>query len=329
MDNQKCLITSIDTQYALYKILDVIFRENLIVQDISISNLPEEYKNIITLPILDYSIPELVFGYISSILSFIKENNIDFIIPTQCKELTALNQARVVLRSQGLGEDQIHFIMPSDDQIIIHTNKDSSVIYWQSKGFNVPELTFPWEIDETVKYILKPKNGTGSFNQFVMKGDKLKKWYYKDDESSKEIRATHICQPYINGTEYTIDMCFFQGHLLRCVPRIRTNIINGKSTSSIIDPSIEDEIYSMFDYIEGMHGIINIQIIRDKDDKLWIIDTNLRVASGYPLSAVALGNNELFKIFFNKLSGLPVKRQKNKREIVYFVQYPVKTKPFR
>ncbi len=145
-------------------------------------------------------------------------------------------------------------------------------------------LTFP--LDKSQKLIIKPKIGRGSKYQIVI--DKIKDFKIKKEiERSKE----YFVEEFIEGKEYTIDCVYdFDNKLLFALPRER--II--KSNLSIVGKIIKN--HKIINYIKKLSkylkfvGNVNIQIIINKKNQIFLTDINPRV-SGSIIFSIKSGFN--------------------------------------
>jgi len=98
-----------------------------------------------------------------------------------------------------------------------------------------------------------------------------------------------ITQDYIEGVEYTVDvLCDISGEPIYIVPRKRLGVVDGKSTGGVV---VEHEAIkeAVIKVCASTHfiGPINIQCIETKNNELYFIEANPRVAGGMALSFAA------------------------------------------
>lgn len=142
------------------------------------------------------------------------------------------------------------------------------------------------------KMIAKPIFGRGSKNIFVIKN----KFDYEFFRSKKN----YITQQYIDGKEYTID-CLFDsyGNLIFGLPRLRL-VHRGVS---IVGKIVKNN--TLIKYVKNLskkikfNGPINIQVIIDKNKKIWILEVNPRLSGSIEFSIKA-GFNPLLYYKKNK-----------------------------
>ena len=130
---------------------------------------------------------------------------------------------------------------------------------------------------------IKPKDGSSSINAYkVSSMDELVSYANQVPD--------YIIQPFIEGTEYTVDaFCDFFGNPIFITPRIRLAVRAGEvlKTEIAIDRKIVDEMKALIaDYKPC--GAITVQLIRQSstgDD--YYIEINPRFGGGAPLSIKA------------------------------------------
>ena len=130
---------------------------------------------------------------------------------------------------------------------------------------------------------IKPKDGSSSINAFKVSNEDELNVYCN-------IVPDYIIQPFVSGTEYTIDIfCNFEGDPIYITPRIRLAVRSGEvlKTKIVQDQKIIDEMKQLVaDYKPC--GAITVQMIRDdltKED--YYIEINPRFGGGAPLSMKA------------------------------------------
>ena len=140
-------------------------------------------------------------------------------------------------------------------------------------------MTIRWDI----LLSFKPKDGSSSI--FAYKA-----------ENEEELKAfseqvpDYIIQPFIKGTEYTVDIfCDFDGKPVYITPRIRQAVRAGEvlKTKIVQDEKIITEMMSLVaDYKPC--GQITVQMIRQEStENDYYIEINPRFGGGAPLSIKA------------------------------------------
>lgn len=139
--------------------------------------------------------------------------------------------------------------------------------------------------DNANKIIVKPKIGRGSKNQLILNDNSngYSKFFSKDNN--------FFVEEFIEGKEYTVDCIFNKDYKLDFL-LARERVI--KSNISIVGKIVKDSKIIMF--IEKLSkklkfiGNVNIQIIINKQKKIFLTDINPRI-SGSIIFSIAAGFN--------------------------------------
>jgi len=216
-------------------------------------------------------------AYIPELQRVCREEGIDALVPTIDTDLLLLSE-----NSGGFGGTKV--VISAPDKIRICRDKRLTADYFRSVGLNTP-----YPVDDFGKYdagypaFIKPKDGSSSI--FAYKA-----------EDEEELRnycqqvPDYIIQPYIEGTEYTVDIfCDFDGNPVLITPRIRLATRSGEVLKTQItqDDQIIGEIRQLLaDYRPC--GQVTIQLIRDsRTGEDYYIEINPRFGGGAPLSIKA------------------------------------------
>lgn len=215
--------------------------------------------------------------YIPFLQEYCFKNDIDALIPTIDTDLMLLSQNK-----KNFGKTKV--IISAEDKVKLCRDKRYTADYFNSLG-----LESPYPIDEWTKYnggypaFIKPKDGSSSISAFKVENE-------KELELFAEQVPGYIIQPYISGTEYTVDIfCDFDGNPIFITPRIRLAVRAGEvlKTEIVQDHIIIEEIKRLIaDYKPC--GQITVQLIRqDITEKDYYIEINPRFGGGAPLSIKA------------------------------------------
>lgn len=216
-------------------------------------------------------------SYIPSLQKICADERIDALIPTIDTDLMILAQNK-----NQFGSTRV--VISNPEKIAICRDKRFTADYFHSIG-----LKSPTPIDDWTKYnggypaFIKPKDGSSSI--FAYKVENVKEM----ESYSKQV-PDYIIQPYISGTEYTVDIfCDFDGNPIFITPRVRLAIRAGEvlKTKIVQDKQIIQEMKQLIkDYTPC--GQITVQMIRQNDtDEDYYIEINPRFGGGAPLSMKA------------------------------------------
>lgn len=222
-------------------------------------------------------------AYIPSLLACCRDHHIDALIPTIDTDLLILAKHKQAFQEAGT----IVFVS-DEDKIAVCRDKRLTSAYFESVG-----LLAPQPVDDFTKYcagfpaFIKPKDGSSSiFAYKVMDREEL--------ESFAKQVPDYIIQPFIEGTEYTVDVfCDLNGEPIYITPRIRLAVRAGEVLKTRIDQddTIIDEVKKLLaDYKPC--GAVTIQLIRqNQTGKNYYIEINPRYGGGAPLTMKAGANS--------------------------------------
>lgn len=172
----------------------------------------------------------------------------------------------------------------------------------QLKKYLKNYFTLPKE--KAKKIIIKPLIGRGSKNQIILT-ENISKFYKTFNED-----RNFFIEEFIEGKEYTIDCVYnFDNKLIYAL--IRERII--KSSLSVVGKIIKDK--KIIEFIKQLSkrldfiGNVNIQVIVNKKNKIYLTDINPRVSGSIIFSIKAGFNPFTFakQILNNKITKPPSK----------------------
>lgn len=186
-------------------------------------------------------------------------------------------------------------------------NKFKLMNYLKSSEFNFPPKSGS-------KIIIKPKIGRGSKNQLVLSKKAFNSFI------KNKIQNNYIVEKFIEGKEYTVDCIFDKNH--RLVDHLaRERIV--KSNLSIVCRLNHSKIIKKFILKISKKipfvGIINIQFIIDKKNKIFLTDINPR-PSGSIIFTLLSGLN-LFVLSNNILFNKKLKNYKKIKSEKIYIRY--------
>lgn len=217
--------------------------------------------------------------YISQLVSICAKDKIDLLVPTIDTDLLIL--AENVSKFNKVGTK---VLISKPDKIAICRDKNYTANFFEKCGLKAPHT-----YNDYLKYaddypcFIKPKDGSSSINAFKVNNREELAVY------SQKI-GDYIIQPFIDGTEYTIDIfCDFKGRPISIVPRERIQVRAGEvlKTKIRMDKQMISEAKSICYHFKPC-GPLTVQLIRQKgsnDD--YYIEINPRFGGGSPLSMKA------------------------------------------
>ncbi len=217
--------------------------------------------------------------YIPTLLTICKEQKIKMLIPTIDTDLLILSQNREAFEAIGTT------VLIADPEMIgICRDKRYTADFFISCG-----LKSPVPVDREEDYrsgfpcFIKPKDGSSSMNAFKVENAEELSTYCKEVPD-------YIIQPFIGGTEYTIDIfCDLEGRPIVITPRERVLVRQGEVIKTTIcqDERMIRESMAICEKFRP-RGPITVQLIREErsgDD--YYIEINPRFGGGSPLSMKA------------------------------------------
>ena len=217
-------------------------------------------------------------GYVSELLDICRRDGIHLLIPVIDTDLLILSENKHIFEQAGT-----KVLVSDPDKIRICRGKNLTAQFFTDCGLNAPASVSDWK-----KYscgfpaFIKPKDGSSSINAFKMENQ-------TELAVCAERIGDYIVQPFISGTEYTVDIfADFHGNPVYIVPRIRLAVRAGEvlKTQITMDRQIMEECAKI---IEKFHpcGPLTVQLIRDGNHTDHFIEINPRYGGGAPLSMKA------------------------------------------
>lgn len=215
--------------------------------------------------------------YIPELQRICKEEKIDALIPTIDTDLFLLAQNK-----ESFGTTKV--VISEPDKIALCRDKRFTADYFHGVGLKSPKPVDDWKAYQAgYPAFIKPKDGSSSIFAYKVENE-------KELISFAEQVPDYIIQPFIEGTEYTVDIfCDFDGNPVFITPRIRLAVRAGEVLKTEIsqDQKIIEEMKQLIaDYKPC--GQITVQLIREKntgDD--YYIEINPRFGGGAPLTIKA------------------------------------------
>ena len=228
-------------------------------------------------------------GNSQKFISFIKKvsKKVDFVFLFVDEELRNINKNRI-----KLGEVIDKIIISEHKTVDICTDKQKTNIFFKNSEINLPSEQY------IKKMIAKPIYGRGSKNIIYFNSKEEYKFFKK--------KKNYIVQKFIDGKEYTVDCLFDQNsNLIFCLARERL-IHRGVSIIGkiVYDQKIIKEVIKISRLL-NFNGPINIQFIKTKSGKIWLIEINPRLSGSIEFSIKAGFNPFLY--YKNKKTKFKIK----------------------
>ena len=260
-------------------------------------------ENIYTKEILDhfYVFPRLNDDqlFLEKLVSVCNEKNIDAYIPLLSREIKLVAKNSEYLKSRM----KTNFLTCPYDAFFQLEDKSQCYLNLNKIGFSTPEIVDLEKGIYEYPLYLKPREGSGSKDNFIINDDCDLVYYTKKYKDS-------IILKHIKGTEYTVDAYFdTYSNLVTFNQRIRVKTMFGASiiTENNFDVVVDDEIRLIGNKYR-LRGPVNFQFFLLANGDRIYFDLNLRFASGgLPLSVESGANIPLLLIY--DLLGIPYNKE--------------------
>ena len=174
-------------------------------------------------------------------------------------------------------------MISAPEMIRICRDKNNTSQFFVDTGLHAPMPVNNWkDYNSGYPAFIKPKDGSSSINAYKV-----------DNKEELEVYASqvedYIVQPFVSGTEYTIDIfCDWDGNPISIVPRERMQVRAGEvlKTRIYMHEQIINEAKALCKAFKPC-GPMTVQLIRDKSGIDWYIEINPRFGGGAPLSMKA------------------------------------------
>ncbi len=220
--------------------------------------------------------------YIKQLISIVKRNAADMIIPT-----TDLDLKTLALYKQNFAKLGCRVLISEPAIIDICQDKRKTHKFLTKHGFNTPTIySIKTKPRNTFPCFLKPWDGSASKSNTIVRNEQELAFY------SKRIRNC-IVQEFIDGTEYTCDVYIDFSLKARCVvPRKRIQVRAGEVSKSqvIKNKEIMHQASMVAETLKAGPGVITIQLFLTEDNQIIFIEINPRFGGGVPLSIKAGAN---------------------------------------
>ncbi|MHC4325631.1 MAG: ATP-grasp domain-containing protein, partial [Planctomycetota bacterium] len=233
-------------------------------------------------------------GYIKQILSIVKENQVDLLVPTVDLDLKLLAQNKPKFAAFGC-----RVLVSNPEVIDICQDKRKTHKFLLKNNFDTPATI---SIQTALKNLrnrkskivnrksqtrfplfVKPWDGSAGRPNAVVCNRKELLFHAKRIPNA-------ICQELIEGAEYTCDVYVDSGMKIRCVvPRKRIEVRAGEVSKGQVvkNARIMSEAAALVEKLAAGPGVITLQLFLTDDGKIKYIEINPRFGGGAPLSIKA------------------------------------------
>lgn len=217
--------------------------------------------------------------YIPTLIEICKKEQIKGLFPTIDTDLILLAEHKDEFKNIGTT-----VFVSRLEKIVLCRNKKLTGKYFQSIGLNAPIVAEKIEeYNQGFPAFIKPLDGSSSIG--ANRADNM-----VELEMYASQLGGYIVQPYIDGTEYTVDIfCDTEGTPIYVTPRIRLAVRAGEVLKTEIHHQ-KEIIFEILHLIEDFRpcGPITVQLIRNNQTgENCYIEINPRFGGGAPLSMKA------------------------------------------
>lgn len=267
------LITSVSAKISLITcVRDSLSQNELEVQIIGADSNPHAIARHFTDDF--WHMPYLSELSVGKLIDYCKMQQIDMIIPTREGELQFFATHKNILEQNGI------FVMVSNELALI-TVQDKLHFYQflREKDYNGIITSLSVEEIDSDRFVVKERFGAGSANLILN--------VTKDEASELAQNLKHpIYQPYIEGTEYSIDVYVDRkGKSKGAIARERVLVVDGESqiTKTIKHEKLEKMAMSLAEAL-NLQGHVMFQVIIDHSGNYYIVECNPRFGGASTLS---------------------------------------------
>ncbi|MEE9294701.1 MAG: ATP-grasp domain-containing protein [Phycisphaerae bacterium] len=229
--------------------------------------------------------------YVETLLSIVREQAIDMIIPLIDPELMQLSASRELFNEVGC-----RAVVSSREVIATCRDKLRAYRMLKSAGIDTP-ATWPGEAAlrkrrHLFPYFLKPREGSAGRESYkIFDVEELK-------VLSRRV-PDPIVQEFVEGVEHTLDVYTGFDGIARCVvPRRRLEVRDGEVSKGMIvkDRRIMSVGRKVARALKQARGVITVQCIVTPDRRIRVIEINPRFGGGAPLGIHAGADYPLWLI---------------------------------
>lgn len=214
------------------------------------------------------------------LISFCKQKNIGYIIPTRDADVIYLAKYK-----KSLNEEGINVFCCEERQALLCMDK--LLICQSYKNFNFINTSENIDDIDSQRYVVKERFGAGS-NNIILNVE-----YNYAIKCSKNI-SHPIFQPFVEGQEYSVDAYVNKnGKAIAVICRSRDLVVNGESKITTYKkvPVLEEKIKNILETI-NIYGHSVTQVIENNGD-YFIVEINPRFGGASTLS-IAMGMDSFY-----------------------------------
>ena len=220
--------------------------------------------------------------YLDCLLQVCIENNIKLVIPTIDTELLILSQNKEKFLKHGI-------IIIISNENLVEACIDKINTHTLFKNLNVSVAKAYSKSNYKLPIFIKPLNGSGSINNFIIKKESQISEYQLNNDLFKFFEYLDLAL----YDEYTCDLYYDKNSNLKCViPRKRIETRAGEVSKGVTKKNeLKIFIDENFSFLEGAVGCLTAQFfLHKKTSDIKGIEINPRFGGGFPLSYLAGGN---------------------------------------
>ncbi len=237
-------------------------------------------------------------SYINHILDICKEKNVSVILTLIDPELVLLSDYKEIFEAQGIKLilSDLNFIKQTFDKFGFYNTYKDTIKLVETVGSYEDALEKINSGDWAYPLFAKLRDGSASIG--------IKKIAAPRDFEGVKENKQYIYQPFIDGTEYGVDVYFdmISGDLVSVFMKKKIAMRAGETDKavSVKSDKVLDEI-EKFKNIKGLYGPIDVDVFVSNDGDVFINEINPRFGGGHP-HAYGCGVN-FMKLILNNLEG--------------------------
>ena len=236
--------------------------------------------------------------YIDHILEICKEKNVSVILTLIDPELVLLSDYKEKFEAQGIKLilSDLDFIKQTFDKFGFYNTYKDTIKLVETVGSYEDALKKLNSGEWSYPLFAKLRDGSASIG--------IKKIAAPSDFEGVKENKQYIYQPFIDGTEYGVDVYFdmISGNLVSVFMKKKIAMRAGETdkAESVKSDKVLEEIKKLKN-IKGLYGPIDVDVFVSNDSDVFINEINPRFGGGHP-HAYGCGVN-FMKLILNNLEG--------------------------